>query len=45
MLGAIESYAASGRLHLVVIGALHYFGPYGLLQMLRARGYSVRRLS
>ena len=45
MLGAIESYAASGRLHLVVIGALHYFGPDGLLQMLRARGYSVRRLS
>jgi len=28
-----------------VIGALHYFGPDGLLQMLRARGYSVRRLS
>lgn len=45
MAGAIERYAASGRLHLVVIGALHFFGPDGLLQLLRARGYSVRRLS
>jgi hypothetical protein len=44
MVSAIERFAASGRLHLVVIGALHYFGPDGLLQMLRARGYSVRRL-
>ena len=44
MAGAIERFAASGRLHLVVIGALHYFGPDGLLQMLRSRGYSVTRL-
>jgi hypothetical protein len=44
MVGAIERFAASGRLHLVVIGALHYFGPDGLLQMLRSRGYSVTRL-
>lgn len=44
MVDAIERYAASGRLHLVVIGALHYFGPDGLLQMLRSRGYAVKRL-
>jgi hypothetical protein len=44
LVAAIERYAASGRLHLVVIGALHYFGPDGLLQLLRDRGYTVRRL-
>jgi len=44
MVSAIERFAASGRLHLVVIGALHYFGPDGLLQMLRNRGYSVKPL-
>jgi len=44
MVAAIERFAASGRLHLVVVGALHYFGPDGLLQMLRNRGYTVTRL-
>lgn len=44
MVAAIERYAASGRLHLVVIGALHYFGPDGLLQRLRERGFSLKRL-
>jgi uncharacterized protein YbaP (TraB family) len=44
MVAAIERFAGSGRLHLVVIGALHYFGPDGLLQLLRDRGYAVRRL-
>jgi hypothetical protein len=44
MLAAIERFAASGRLHLVVIGSLHFFGPDGLLQMLRARGWTVMRL-
>lgn len=44
MLAAIERFAASGRLHLVAIGALHYVGPDGLLQMLRDRGYTVKRL-
>jgi len=44
MAGAIERFAASGRLHLVAIGALHYFGPDGLLQMLSDRGFAVRRL-
>ena len=45
MLAAIDRYAASGRLHLVVIGAMHYFGPSGLVQGLRDRGYTVRRLN
>lgn len=45
MLAAIERYAASGRLHLVVIGALHYFGPDGLLVQLRGRGYTLKRLA
>lgn len=44
MLAAIERYADSGKLHLAVIGALHYFGPSGLLQGLRDRGFAVRRL-
>jgi uncharacterized protein len=44
MVAAIERYAASGRVHLVVIGALHYFGPDGLLQRLRDRGFSLKRL-
>ncbi len=44
MVAAIERFAASPRLHLVVIGALHFFGSDGLLQMLRERGYSVKRL-
>jgi hypothetical protein len=44
MIAAIERFAGSGRLHLVAIGALHYFGPDGLLQLLRDRGYTVKRL-
>jgi uncharacterized protein len=44
MVAAIERFAGSGRLHLVVIGALHYFGPDGLLQLLRGRGYTLKRL-
>jgi uncharacterized protein YbaP (TraB family) len=44
MVAAIERFAASGRLHLVVVGALHYFGPGGLLQRLQERGFAVRRL-
>jgi hypothetical protein len=44
MLAAIDRFAGSGRLHLVVIGALHYFGPDGLLQGLRSRGYTLQRL-
>jgi hypothetical protein len=41
MVEAIERYAASGKLHVVAVGSLHYFGPTGLLAQLRERGYTV----
>jgi hypothetical protein len=41
MVEAIEKYTASGSVHLVAVGALHYFGPRGLLEMLRARGFTI----
>ncbi len=44
MLAAIERFAASDQLHLVAVGALHYFGPRGLLQALRERGFALRSL-
>jgi uncharacterized protein YbaP (TraB family) len=44
MLDAIERYAASGKLHVVAVGTLHFFGPSGLLDGLRARGYRITTL-
>lgn len=44
MVEAIDRFAASGELHLVAVGSLHYFGPNGLLALLRARGYTIRPL-
>lgn len=44
MLAAIDRYAASGRLHVVAVGTLHFFGPTGLLDGLRARGYAIAPL-
>lgn len=44
MLDAIERLAASGRLHVVAVGTLHFFGPAGLLEGLRARGYRITPL-
>jgi uncharacterized protein YbaP (TraB family) len=41
MVEAIEKYTASGSVYLVAVGALHYFGPRGLLEMLRARGFTI----
>jgi uncharacterized protein YbaP (TraB family) len=41
MIDAIERYVASGKLHLVAIGSLHFFGPNGLIELLRQRGYTV----
>jgi len=41
MIEAIEKYVASGSLYLVAVGALHYFGPRGLLEQLRARGFTI----
>jgi len=41
MVEAIEKYTASGSIYLVAVGSLHYFGPRGLLEMLRARGFTI----
>jgi len=41
MVDAIERFAANGKLHLIAVGSLHYFGPNGLLELLRARGFTV----
>ncbi len=41
MVDAIERYAASGRLYVVAVGALHYFGRNGLLELLKQRGYTI----
>jgi hypothetical protein len=44
MVEAIERYAASGKLHLVAVGSLHFFGPSGLLEVLRGRGFTITPL-
>jgi uncharacterized protein YbaP (TraB family) len=44
MVNRIERMAASGRLHLVAVGTLHFFGPNSLLAGLRARGFEISRL-
>lgn len=44
MLAAIERFGASGKLHVVAVGTLHYFGPAGLLDGLRARGWRIAAL-
>lgn len=44
MVDRIERMAASGRLHLVAVGTLHFFGPKSLLAGLRARGFEISRL-
>jgi uncharacterized protein YbaP (TraB family) len=41
MVEAIEKYTASGSVYLVAVGALHYFGSRGLLELLRARGFTI----
>lgn len=41
MADAIERFAASGRLYVVALGALHFFGPSGLIELLKQRGYTV----
>ena len=44
MVEAIEKYTDSGTLHFVAVGALHYFGPRGLLAILRSRGYTITQI-
>lgn len=40
----IEALVTEGRPAFVVVGAAHLVGPDGLLQMLKARGYTVEQL-
>jgi uncharacterized protein len=44
MVEKIEKMATSGRPHVVAVGALHFFGPNGLLELLRKRGFTIRTL-
>jgi uncharacterized protein len=44
MIAAIEKMAASGRPHVIAVGTLHFFGPNGLIELLRKRGFTVRPL-
>jgi hypothetical protein len=45
MLDAIEKLAADAGAPTVAVGVLHFAGPKGLLNLLRERGYTVRRIS
>ncbi|MDN3653486.1 TraB/GumN family protein [Thalassotalea ponticola] len=40
----IESYFNSDEVELVLVGALHLVGPDGVLNMLRAKGYTIEQL-
>ncbi|HET9023908.1 MAG TPA: TraB/GumN family protein [Burkholderiaceae bacterium] len=44
MVRRIETLMADGRNYLFAVGALHLVGPAGLVEMLRARGYTVTEL-
>ncbi len=41
MIKAIERDVASGKLYVIAIGSLHFFGPSGLLEQLKQRGYTI----
>jgi len=44
MAASIERLLQDGRLYLVAVGSLHYFGDDGLVETLRKRGYTVTAL-
>ena len=44
MANRIDQLLRDGRFYLVAVGTLHFFGPAGLVQELRARGYTVMPL-
>jgi len=44
MVGRMQAMMADGRNYLFAVGALHLVGPRGLVEMLRARGYTVTEL-
>jgi uncharacterized protein len=41
MADSIDRLAQDGRLYLVAVGSLHFFGDDGLVELLRRRGYAV----
>jgi uncharacterized protein YbaP (TraB family) len=44
MVRRIETLMADGKKYLFAVGALHLVGPRGLVEMLKARGYTVTEL-
>jgi uncharacterized protein YbaP (TraB family) len=44
MVAKIEGYLNRRERHFIAVGSLHLAGPRGLVEMLRARGYTVRQL-
>jgi hypothetical protein len=44
MVAAIEKLAATGKVHVVAVGTLHYTGSGGLLALLEKRGYKVQQV-
>ena len=44
MVRRIETLMAGGKSHVFAVGALHLVGPQGLVDMLRARGYTLTEL-
>jgi uncharacterized protein YbaP (TraB family) len=44
MVRRIETLLADGKTYLFAVGSLHLVGPKGLVEMLRARGYTVTEL-
>ncbi len=44
MVRRIETLMADGRKYLFAVGSLHLVGPRGLVEMLKARGYTVTEL-
>lgn len=41
MVAEIEKLAAAGKPAVVAVGALHFFGPQGILDMLKQRGWTI----
>lgn len=44
MVRTIETMMASGKTYVFAVGALHLVGPQGLVELLRARGYTLTEL-
>ena len=44
MVRKIETMMADGKTYVFAVGALHLVGPQGLVELLRARGYTLTEL-